>query len=168
MHFSRARKVGSDGCSHICEDMWSFLGKPLKPLYFTQIPFYVPKYHHFSPDTTVIFQKPIVFAHKCPPNATGIAPNTLKSPKKCTFLTQTRGSENALFSRLVQCTFLQLGQKCIWLWQLAWKLALFWKHLHLRPYPGLLKTLSKCPMTIFNWFIFLLWYPGVISSLILL
>ena len=51
MHFSRARKIGSDGCSHISEDVSSFLGEPKKLLYFTLIQLYLSsfesRYHNF-------------------------------------------------------------------------------------------------------------------------
>ena len=49
MHFSQARKIGSDGCSYNSEDVSSFLGKPKK------------KTNVFHPNTVVFVKIPAYF-----------------------------------------------------------------------------------------------------------
>ena len=55
----------------------------------------------FSPDIVVFIQFLIVFALKFPQITLYLPQTSLQSPIKCTFLTHTRGSENALFSSSV-------------------------------------------------------------------
>ena len=100
MHFSRARQIGSDGCSHISEDVSSFLGKPKKLLYFTLIQLYLSKYHHIFTRYSCIYPMSHCICLKISPNNTIFASNIITKPHKMHFSHSYKG--------LGKCTFLEL------------------------------------------------------------
>ena len=100
MHFSQARKIGLDGCSHISEDVSSFLGEPKKLLYFTQIQLYLSKYHHIFTRYSCIYPISHCICLKISPNNTIFASNIITKPHKMHFSHSYKG--------LGKCTFLEL------------------------------------------------------------
>ena len=113
MHFSRARKIGSDGCSHISEDVSSFLGEPKKLMYFTQIQLYLSKYHHIFTRYSCIYPMFHCICLTISPNNTIFASNIITKPHKMHFSHSYKGLGKCTFLKLCQCTFVKLGQQCI-------------------------------------------------------
>ena len=100
MHFSRAQKIGSDGCSHSSEDVTSFLSEPKKLLYFTQIQWYLSKYNHIFTRYSCIDPISHCICLKISPNNTIFASNIITKPHEMHFSHSYKG--------LGKCTFLKL------------------------------------------------------------
>ena len=100
MHFSRARKIGSDGCRTAMKMCRAFLASLKKLLYLTQIQLYLSKYHHIFTRYSCIYPMSHCICLKISPNNTIFASNIITKPHKMHFSHSYKG--------LGKCTFLEL------------------------------------------------------------